>query len=226
MTTDIDPVYRTIVGVVGDVRHDGLEAPVQRQIFLPRFQFPAGEMPAGGDMTVVVRAAGDQTALTRALRARVAELDRDVPVGELRSMSDVVDASTSVMRMYLLFFGVFSALALAIVCVGLYGVSSYVVAAERRALAIRRMLGASGASVIALVLREGTMLTVMGTLAGVLASLAFAGVMSRLVFGVSSRDPVTFVAVPALIIVAAVVANFLPARRAVREDAFLALRAE
>lgn len=226
MTTDIDPVYRTIVGVVGDVRHDGLEAPVQRQIFLPRFQFPAGEMPAGGDMTVVVRSAGDRTALTRALRARVAELDRDVPVAALRSMSDVVGASTSVMRMYLLFFGVFSALALAIVCVGLYGVSSYIVTADRRALAIRRVLGASGASVVALVLREGTMLTVMGTLAGVVASLAFAGVMSRLVFSVSSRDPLTFVAVPTLIIVAAVVANFLPARRAVREDAFLALRAE
>ena len=226
MTTDIDPVYRTIIGVVGDVRHDGLEAPVQRQIFLPRFQFPAGETPAAGDMTVVVRAGGDPSALAGALRARVAALDRNVPVAEIRTMNEVLNRSTSVTRMYLLFFGAFSALALAIVCVGLYGVSSYIVATERRSLAIRRVLGASGASVVALVLREGTMLAAMGTVAGVLTSLALAGVMSRLIFGVSSRDPVTFLAVPALIIVAALVANLLPARRVVREDAFAALRAD
>jgi putative ABC transport system permease protein len=226
MTTDIDPVYRTIIGVVGDVRHDGLEAPVQRQIFLPRFQFPAGKVVTPGGMTVVVRAAGNRSALTGALRARVAEIDRDVPIAELRTMREVLEASTSVMRMYLLFFGVFSTLALTIVCVGIYGVSSYIVAAERRALAIRRVLGASGASVVVLVLREGAVLALMGTVAGVLASLALAGVMSRLLFGVSSRDPVTFFAVPILIVIAAIFANLLPARRAVRESAFAALRAE
>ena len=226
MTTDIDPVYRTIVGIVGDVRHDGLEAPVQRQIFLPRFQFPAGQAPAGGDMTVVVRTAGDSPALSGALRARVTELDPNVPVAEIRAMSDVVSASTSVRRMYLLFFAVFSALALAIVCVGLYGVSSYIVTAERRSLAIRRVLGASGARVVALILRDAAMPAATGALAGVLTSLAFAGMMSGLIFGISSRDPVTFVVVPALIVVAALAANLLPALRAVTENAFDALRAE
>jgi predicted permease len=226
MTTDIDPVYRTIVGVVGDVRHDGLEAPVQRQIFLPRFQFPTGKTHTGGDMTLVVRADGDSSALAGALRGRVSELDRNVPVAEIRKMSDVVSGSTSVKRLYLSFFGVFSALALAIVCVGLYGVSSYIVAAERRSLAIRRVLGASAPSLVALVLREGAMLAAMGTLAGVLTSLAFAGVMRQLIFGISSRDPVTFFVVPAVIIVSALVSNFIPTRRVVTESAFAALRVE
>jgi ABC-type antimicrobial peptide transport system permease subunit len=149
-----------------------------------------------------------------------------VPVAEIRKMSDVVSGSTSVKRLYLSFFGVFSALALAIVCVGLYGVSSYIVAAERRSLAIRRVLGASAPSLVALVLREGAMLAAMGTLAGVLTSLAFAGVMRQLIFGISSRDPVTFFVVPAVIIVAALVSNFIPTRRVVTESAFAALRVE
>ncbi|HSC26192.1 MAG TPA: FtsX-like permease family protein, partial [Vicinamibacterales bacterium] len=224
MSSTLDPVDREIIGVVADVRHDGLDQEAARQMFLPLAQFPAGQDSGGGSVSLVVRTAGDPTALTGSIRARLRDRDPNVPVALVRTLDDIVTSSTSVSRLYLVLFGVFSALAIAIVSAGVYGVASYLVATRRRELAVRRALGASSASIVGLVLKGGTLPALVGVLAGVLGALALSQLIDSLLFGVTSRDPMTFVLMPLAVLAVTGIANFLPARAAVRDSPAVGLR--
>jgi ABC-type antimicrobial peptide transport system permease subunit len=139
-------------------------------------------------------------------------------------MDEVVASSTSVSRVYLLMFGLFSGLALVIVNVGVYGVASYLVATRRRELAVRRALGATSLSIVGLVLKEGTLLALAGVAVGVAGALALSGLIGSLLFGVTSRDPLTFVLMPAAIALVTILANVLPIGGALRENPVVALR--
>ena len=226
LSSDVDPVWREVVGVVADVRHNRLDEPAERQIFLPHAQFPTGNYGPFGAMSLVVRTSGNPAALIATIRSRIAAQDRDLPVSNVRLMRDVVADSTSVQWLYLWLFGIFSALALAIVSVGVYGVASYLVAARGRELALRRVLGASGREVILLVLREGATLALAGVSAGVLGAFLLGSFIKTLLYGVTARDPLTFVAVPVVVVLVTLLANFLPARSAIRESAVSTLRLE
>jgi putative ABC transport system permease protein len=227
MSSTIDPIYREIVGIVADVHHDGLDTEPARQMFLPLSQFPTGRADAQiGSVSLVVRTNGDPSALIGPVRARLAELDPEVPVALVSPMDDLVTRSTSTSRLYLILFTLFSGLALVIVSVGVYGVASYLVATRRRELAIRRALGATAGSIVRLVLGEGAALAAVGVGAGVVGALAFGSLLESLLFGVTTRDLLTFVAVPVSVAIVTVLANLLPARTALRENAVHALRLE
>lgn len=224
MSSTIDPVYREIIGVVADVHHEGLDQPPARQMYLPLAQFPTGQDTGGGTRSIVVKSQGDPTLPTSAIRARLRESDPDAPVALVQTMREIVDGSTSVSRLYLVMVGLFSGLAIAIVSVGIYGVASYLVATRRRELAVRRALGATSGAVVRLVVREGAMPALAGAVVGVMGALAMSGLVNNLLFGVTSRDPLVFVLVPAIITALAVAANLLPARGAIRENPTMALR--
>ena len=224
MTSTLDPVDREIVGVVADVRHDGLDTEPGRQMFLPLAQFPAGQDVGGGSRSLVIRTAGNPTLAVNAIRAKLRAMDPDVPVALVRTMNDIVASSTSVSRLYVIMFGTFSGLAVAIVSIGVYGVASYLVATRRRELAVRRALGASPGAIVRLVLREGGVPAVAGVGAGVLAAFAGSQLIDSMLFGVTSRDPITFVLVPIVVLIVTVLANLMPARAAIAESPTVGLR--
>ncbi len=225
-TTDIDTVYRTIIGIVANVRHMSLDAEPRRQMFLPHSQFPAtASWPVGG-MSVTLRATGDPAALGAVVRREVRALDPDVPVAMMRTMNDVLATSTSVRRMYMLLFGVFAGLALVLVTVGVYGVVAYSVARRTRELGIRMAVGADASRVLTLVIREGLRLTIIGLSVGLAAAFLLARLVERLLFRVDATDPATYAAVAVLVLAVALLANWLPALRATRIDPMQALRVE
>jgi ABC-type antimicrobial peptide transport system permease subunit len=139
-------------------------------------------------------------------------------------MDDVVAESTSAPRLYLALFGIFSILAIAIVSVGVYGVAAYLVATRRRELAVRRALGATSAAIVGLVLKEGATLALAGVAVGIPGALLLSGLVDSLLFGVTGHDPLTFTVMPVVVVVVTVVANLLPAGRAIRENPTIALR--
>ncbi|HJQ32684.1 MAG TPA: ABC transporter permease [Pyrinomonadaceae bacterium] len=212
--------WAEVVGVVGDVRHRGLDVDTRPEMFFPHLQTPSRQM------TLVVRTSGDPVALAGPLRERVRELDRDQPVGNVKTMEAWVAESVASRRFSVLLLGVFAAVAAGLAALGLYGVVSYSVAQRTHEIGLRVALGARPRDVLRLVIRQGMALTLLGTAAGLLAALALTRLMSSLLFGVGATDPATFVTVPALLLVVALLACYLPARRATKVDPMVALRYE
>jgi putative ABC transport system permease protein len=209
-----------VVGVVGDVRHRGLDVETRPEMFFPHLQTPSRQM------TLVVRAAGDPAALAGPLRVRVRELDRDQPVGNVKTMETWVAESVASRRFSVLLLGVFACVAAGLAALGLYGVVSYSVAQRTHEIGLRVALGARPRDVLRLVIRQGMTLTLLGTAVGLLAALALTRVMSGLLFGVGATDLATFVAVPLMLLTVALLACYLPARRATKVDPMVALRHE
>jgi len=209
-----------IVGVVGDVRQFSLAARPQPEVYAPLAQWPLDEL------SVVVRSPAPEATMLAAARDVVHQLDSSLPVYDARPLSDLVRESIAERRFYATLLGSFATLALVLAAVGIYGVIAYSVQQRRRELGIRIALGASWSQVVAMVMRQGMALTLLG--AGV--GLACAGLLTRVLrgqlFGVSATDPLTFLAVPLLLIVVAAVACLVPARRAISVDPASALRAE
>jgi predicted permease len=222
-----DRPWMTVVGIVRDERHNGLTGAIKEKFFVPYAQFPAAR---GGDaarnMSLVVRSAGDPTALAGPIRAAVRELDPSLPIANVRRMTDVVAASMATPRLTGSLLTIFGALALVLAAIGVSGVLSYLVSSRRREIGIRMALGASRGNVLGLVVRRGLVTAAWGVGAGVLGGLALTRLMQGLLYGVAPRDPATFGSVALLLLVIALLASAVPALRAARVDPLEALRAE
>jgi len=207
-----------IVGVVGNVKRRGLSQEVFPETYASYMQ------PTFSNFSVVVRSTADPSTVMAAIRAQVRELDRDLPLSELRQMKELVAASVSRPRFYTTILGVFASIALILAAVGIYGVISYAVSLRTRELGIRIALGASGRQVSGLVLQQGVGLAIAGVAVGGAGAYWLTKLLTKLLFGVSATDPLTFVGVAALLTAIAAIASFVPARRAAKVDPLLAMR--
>jgi putative ABC transport system permease protein len=211
-----DPIE--IIGVAGDIRHQGLGS----QPF-PAMYFPSR---GRGRMNFVIRTQGDPMSIVGAVRKEVQALDPDQPVASVRKMSDWVDSSVAGPRYRTTLLGMFAALAMILAATGIYGVMSYSVAQRTHEIGVRMALGARQFDVLKLVVRQGMLLTLVGVIVGLLGAYGLTRVMQSLLFGVTAKDPFTFAVVAALLIAVAFVACFIPARRATKVDPLVALRYE
>jgi len=213
--------WLTVVGVVGNVRHWGLEqdAPVEHYVlYRQRPEFALG-------MAVVVRGTASASSLMRAVRERIRSVDRDVPV-ELETLGARVDQSLAERRFVMRVLMAFGALALVLAAVGVYGVLSYTVAQRTREIAVRMALGAAHGRVVGLVVGRALRVSVVASIAGVIVARALARLMAALLFQVSPADPRTYVAVTAVLLAVAMLAAYVPARRAANVDPMQALRSD
>jgi putative ABC transport system permease protein len=209
----------TIVGVVGDVKHNGLNLPSYPHIYLPHNQEP------WNSMSLVVKTAGPPKQLAAAIRERIRAVDALLPVG-VRTMDDVLAASTGRPRLYAAVTGVFGLVALALSIVGIFGVVSYVAAQRTREIGLRMALGAQRREILGLVIGQGMRPIVAGIGAGIVGAIGVTRFISTLLFGVAPLDLVTFGVVIALLMAVGLLACWIPARRATQVDPLTALRAE
>lgn len=209
-----------IVGVFGDVKNWNLANDPNPEIFLPFPQLPWAWL------YLDVRTPGDPHALITAVRHQIAMIDKDQPVTNVKSMEEVLQSASAQPRFTMFLLGIFSATAFILAVVGIYGVIAYSVAQRTQELGVRMALGAATADILRLVLNQGLRLTLTGIGIGLAVSIAVTRVMGSLLYKTSAHDPVAFVVSAVLFTVVAVVASYLPARRAVRIDPTDALRAE
>jgi putative ABC transport system permease protein len=209
---------REIVGVVGDTKTSALDAESGAQVYVPHAQDPAWNF-----MGVVVRTAGDPAAFATTVRREVQTLDKDQPVYSVRTMDDVVANSLGTRRVSMQLFAVFAGAALLLAAVGIYGVMAYSVTQRTQEIGIRMALGAQKSDVLGLVIRQGMTLTVIGVAVGLAGAFGLTRLIANLLFGVEATDPLTFVAIPLLLLFVALFACYLPARRAARLDPKIAL---
>jgi putative ABC transport system permease protein len=211
-------VYREIIGIVGDVKLFGLDREVYPQTYEPHTQEPFSFM------TLVVRAAGDPTGLGESVRREVLQLDKEQPVFRIETLDQLITNSTGQLRFSMMLFAVFAAAAIALASVGLYGVMSYAVTQRTHEVGIRMALGAQRRDVLGLILRQGLWLTLSGIAIGLIAAWAATRLLINMLYGVSATDPLTFAGVSFLLIGVALLACYLPARRATKVDPLVALR--
>jgi putative ABC transport system permease protein len=210
----------TVVGVVADMRRTGFNNPVRYETFLPHTQ------RISNSLTLVARTAGDPLALVPAVRAQFKSLDPEQPVFEVASMDQLLSSMVAQRRFSMALLATFAALALVLGVVGVYGVTSYLVAQRTREVGVRLALGAQPAQVVRLVVRQGMLVALAGLGAGLVGALVAGRLMTGLLFGVSPYDVATLVSVSAVIGIATLVANWIPALRAARIDPLAALRSE
>jgi predicted permease len=209
-----------VIGVVDNVRHRGVTTPPEPEIY----RYRKRDDPVSTAPTFLVRTAGDPAALVPTLRALVRQEDPSIVIDSIMTLDDRVMTSLARPRLYAILIGAFAGAALLIAAVGLYGVLSYIAAQRARELAVRAALGARPFDLLRLVMGRGLQVTAAGLAMGLLASIALANSIATLLYGVTTHDAVTFVAVPLLLLVIAAVACFVPALRAARLDPVRVLR--
>lgn len=214
-------LVREIVGVSTDIKQEELGSPAKPEIYVPYQQ-----MPWFGMALVVRAASGDPMSLKKDLQQAIWEVDKDLPVSGAETVEHHLSYLMAEPRLYTLLLGVFAGVALILASVGIYGVMSYAVTERRHEIGIRMALGAERRDVLALVVKQGLMLALIGVAIGLVAAFALTRVMSSLLYGVSSSDPVTFAAISVLLTGVALGACFVPALRATRVDPMIALRYE
>ena len=217
-----DGPWQTIVGVVGDVKQTSLAASDLNAFYTTPEQWPFGD----NTMSLVIRAAGNTAHLTPAIRDAIWSVDKDQPILQVAMMDDLLAASEAQRRFALILFETFGLVALALAAAGIYGVVSYTVTERTREIGVRLALGAERRNVVSLILRHGLKLTLSGIGLGLLMALAATRLLTNLLYGVSATDPSIFGSVAIVLIVVALLACYLPARRATRIDPLLALRHE
>jgi putative ABC transport system permease protein len=209
-----------IVGVVGDVKHAGLDTQAREMIYWPHPEL------AFSFMTLLVRTDGDPLGVVGAIQREVRALDKDLPISDVRTMESLLASSVARARFSTLLLAIFASVALILAAVGIYGVMSYAVTQRTREIGIRMALGARRNDVITLVIRNGMMLAGIGVAVGLISAFALTRLMEKLLFGVTATDPLTFLAVAVLLSAVALIACYVPARRATKVDPMIALRSE
>jgi putative ABC transport system permease protein len=221
-----EPRWMTVVGIVGDVKHNGITDQVKEKFYVPHTQWHKSTgFPIRG-MTIVVRTSSDPAAMTSAVRQEIRAVDPNLPVSEVRTMDAVVGAALSTPRFTGLLLGMFAALALVLSAIGIYGVLSYLVSRRTREIGIRVAIGAGRWAVLRLVLLNGLGLAMFGVVIGMAVAVWFSGALAGMLHDVSPLDPITFVGVGAGLSLVAFVASLVPAWRATLVDPVVALKAE
>jgi putative ABC transport system permease protein len=218
-----------IVGVVQHVEQDNLEGQATRrpQFYLSFNQIPADRLPGfTRRINLLIRTDVEPTSLTSAVRGQIAALNKDQAIFNVRTMEEIVGQSVAPRRFSMLLLTVFAVVALVLASIGIYGMMSYAVAQRTREIGVRMALGAPRSNVLRLVILQGMRLALAGVGLGLVASVALTRTLNNLLFGVSSTDPATFIAIALLLAVVAFVACFVPARRATQVDPTIALRSE
>jgi predicted permease len=218
--------WRTVVGIVGNVRQRGLDADIRPELYLPHAQFPKGERSALRDMYLVIRTAHDPAAITSAVRREVHALDPTVPIASVRTMDTVVGSWAAERRLSMSVLTILAAVALALAAVGTYGVMSYAVAQRTQEIGLRVALGAQPGDVVRLVVRQGAGLALAGVGIGLVAAFALTRFMHNMLYQVGATDPATFAGIAVLLAGTALVATYIPARRATRVNPVIAMRAD
>jgi putative ABC transport system permease protein len=216
----------TVVGIVGDVRHNGIAGVVKEKFYVPHRQWHKSVGNPIRSMTLVVKSRVEPETLTGSIRQQIRALDPNLPVSDVKTMTDVVDATLSTPRFTGVLLGIFAALALILSAIGIYGVLSYVVSQRSREIGIRVAVGAQRSQVVALVLRSGLTLVLAGVIIGVTLAAWAARLMRGLLYDIRPDDPGTFVVVALVLSAVAVLASFVPAWRASRVDPVLVLKGE
>jgi len=212
--------YGEIVGIVGDVKYGKVEETFKPQVYLPYTQ------PTEPAAFVMVRTADDPAQIVSAVRREILSLDKNVPIFDLRTMEDRCADATSRTRFSAVLLGVFSILALVLAAVGIYGVMSYAVSGRTREIGVRMALGAQPGNVLGLVMRDGIIVTAASIALGLAFASAATRVLGSQLYGVGTTDTPTFVGVSLLLGAVALVASYIPARRAMKVDPMVALRYE
>jgi putative ABC transport system permease protein len=210
--------WMQIIGVVGDIRHNGLAVPPSSEMYVP---FTQG---ASRDLTLVMNTGPDPKGLASIVRAEINRVDKDQPVYNVKTMDEVISESAFLNRFSMSLLGIFAALALILAAVGIYSVMSYSVIQRSHEIGIRMALGASPLDVLKLIIRQGIGLTLAGVVIGVVVALGLTRFLSSLLVGVNSSDLKTFAGTALLLVIVAFIASYFPARRATRIDPSVALR--
>ena len=212
--------WREIVGVVADVRNRNLSSELRAGYFVPQAQVPFSQM------TMIVRTTGDPHALITAVQNVVHSMDSELPVFDIKTMDDYIGATVAAPRFNATLLVIFASVALVLTIVGLYGVMSYSVAQRTNEIGIRMALGAQTSDVLRLIVSQGFKLVLIGLGIGLVGAFALMRLIASLLFGVTTKDPLTFAAVAVLLALVALLACYIPARRATRLDPLHALRYE
>src|SRR5262245_53486481 len=217
--------WLTIAGVVGDVRHSGLDVETRPEMYVPYLQ---GLLPGWGvpPMFLVVRSESEPSSLISAVRGVVQELDRDQPVYGVASMEQLLSRSTLQRRFNMTLLAIFAGLALILAGVGIYGVMAYAVTERTREIGIRMALGAQTSDALKLVIRQGMRLTLVGVALGLMGAFALTRLLKNLLFNVTPTDPLTFLMIVSLLTSVALLASWIPERPAAEVDPMIALRCE
>ncbi|MFI5126113.1 MAG: FtsX-like permease family protein, partial [Candidatus Acidiferrales bacterium] len=222
---DMFPTTHTdfvVVGVVADSKHNSLREKPQPRFYVPYFH-PIGEESYA---VVMVRSAGSASSVTPAIRQAVRQVAPNLPLKSISTMNDLVDQSLSTETMITKLAGFFGALAVLLACIGIYGIMAYAVTGRTNEIGIRVALGAQRKDVLWLVLRETLLLVLIGALIGLPAVFGVSRLIKSQLFGLSATDPVSLILATVLMFVVAIVAGYIPARRASRTDPMVALRYE
>jgi putative ABC transport system permease protein len=211
----------TVVGVVDDIKMGSLKDETPLQLYMPYAQIPWWD-----GVAMVVRTTADPLSLTASVRQEVLALDPDLPVFNVNTMEQVLSTSVTQPRFYTLLLNLFSGLALLLAGIGVYGVMSYAVAQRTHEIGVRVALGAQDRDVLKLVVKQGMMAPLLGVALGLITAFALTRLMENLLFGVSATDPLTFVVITLLLTTVALLACYIPARRAARIDPMVALRCD
>jgi len=212
------PEQSEVIGIAADIKNKGLAQDTQPQLYLPFAQLP------WADMNLLVRTMVPPRSITSAVRAQISAVDPDQPVAAVQTVDELVDSSLAQPRFTMLLLGIFSATALALSVIGIYGVLSYWVAQRRYELGIRLALGAQRADILRIVVRQGFTLAIAGIGIGLIAALLLTRLMSSMLYKVDTIDLTTFVIAPLVFLSIALLASYLPARGAMRVDPVEALR--
>lgn len=224
-----NPVWLTIVGVIQDVKQSNWTGPLDNEVYIPFLQdtqFLSSPQPGRAYVSIVVRTDTDAEALVPAIQLAIWRIDRDMPVSNLETMGHAIGNKLWQPRFNLMLIGIFSAIAMILAVVGIYGVMAYEVAQRTQEIGIRMALGANRGGIVRLVFGQSLRVVVAGAIVGVGMAMALARLMTTMIYQVQPADPMTYAAVTALVLAVAALSALLPARRATRVDPIIALRYE
>jgi putative ABC transport system permease protein len=224
---DSTQIWWEIVGIVGNIKHEGLDTRDQPEVYLPYlqplFSTATSRLTA---LFFVMETKSDATGSVGATRAEIAALDKDQPIFDVKTMEERLNESVAQRRFNMLLIAVFASVAMILAAVGIYGIISYSVAERTNEIGIRVALGAQASDVFRLIIGQGLLLSLIGVGLGVIGAIGITRLMTTLLFNVKPSDPLTFISISGLLIAVALIACFIPARRATKVDPMVALRYE